>query len=184
MTPKYLTPEETDRLFRVITDPRDRAIFRVAYHRGLRAREVAKLQLEDYRSERGRLFVHRLKCRRLDTSGEYALTDAEQRAIRAWIKIRGTQPGALFTSNRGTGISQQMLDVLIKRYCLQARIPADKAHMHVLSHSCATHLLDLGHGIEDVQDHLGHASITSTTIYARITNKRREESARKLKGWT
>jgi integrase len=46
---KYLTREETDRLFRAIHSVRDQAIFRVAYHRGLRAREVGLSQLANNR---------------------------------------------------------------------------------------------------------------------------------------
>ena len=43
-----LSQEETDRLFRAITSERDRAIFRLAYHAGLRASEVGLLELRDY----------------------------------------------------------------------------------------------------------------------------------------
>ena len=53
--PKYLTEEELTRLFAVIKSVRDRAIFRIAYHRGLRAGEVALLQMDDYRQSAGRL---------------------------------------------------------------------------------------------------------------------------------
>ena len=177
---KYLTDEELQRLFAVITSPRDRAIFRLAYHRGLRASEVGMLQLSDYRAAAGRLHVRRLKN---GYSGEYGLTDAETKALRVWLKERGDAPGSIFISNRKTPISQQMLDVLMKRYCLKARIPNDKAHFHSLRHSCATGMLERGEDIAVVQDHLGHANIANTAIYAKITNKRRDEVAKRLKNW-
>jgi site-specific recombinase XerD len=177
---KYLTDEELSRLFAVISSPRDRAIFRVAYHRGLRASEVALLQMSDYRASAGRLYVHRLKE---GHSGEYLLTDAETKAIKSWLKERGQHDGPLFPSNRKTGITQMMLDVVMKRYCLAAHIPRDKAHFHALRHSCATSLLEMGEDIAVVQDHLGHANIANTAIYARITNKRRDEVAKRRKGW-
>lgn len=177
---KYLNEEEVSRLFAAITSVRDRAIFRVGYHRGLRASEVGLLTMADYRPAAGRLYVHRLKK---GHSGEYSITDVEAKALKAWIKERGTGDGPIFTSNRKTAISQQMLDVLMKRYAKQARIPREKAHFHSLRHSCATGLLERGEDIAVVQDHLGHASIVSTAIYAKITNKRREEVAKRTKGW-
>lgn len=177
---KYLTEEEVARLFPVITSARDRAIFRVAYHRGLRPSEVGLLQMSDYRPAVGRLFVHRLKG---GNSGEYLLTDIEVSALKNWLKQRGPADGPLFPSNRKTGITQKMLDVLMKRYGALARIPQDKAHFHSLRHSCATSLLERGEDIAVVQDHLGHVNITNTAIYAKITNKRRTEVAKRMKGW-
>jgi site-specific recombinase XerD len=180
---KYLTNEEIAKLFSVITSVRDRAIFRVAYHRGLRASEVGLLQMSDYQPSRSRLYVHRVKCGQADTSGEYLLTDAEVKALRAWLKERGDEPGSIFISRRRSPISQQMLDVLMKGYCVKAKIQRDKAHFHALRHSCATGMLDRGEDIAVVQDHLGHANIANTAIYAKITNKRRDDVGRRLKGW-
>ena len=51
---------------------------------------------------------------------------------------------------------------------------------HGLRHSIATHLLDAGVALEFVQDHLGHQSIRSTSIYARITDRHRTALFRKL----
>ena len=177
---KYLTEEELSRLFRVITSTRDKAIFRFGYHRGLRVSEIGMLQMSDYRPSAGRLYIHRLKE---GHSGEYALTDIEQKVLKAWLKERGDEEGSIFISRRRTAISQQMLDVLMKKYCLQAKIPRDKAHFHSLRHSCATSMLDRGEDIAVVQDHLGHANIANTAIYAKITNKRRDEVGRRLKTW-
>lgn len=177
---KYMTEEELTRLFRVITTARDRAIFRLAYHRGLRASEIGLLQMGDYRQAAGRLYVHRLKE---GHSGEYLITTEEVKALKAWLKERGDNDGPIFISNRGTAISQQMLDVLTKKYCALAKIPRDKAHIHAMRHSCATSLLERGEDIAVVQDHLGHANIANTAIYAKITNKRRDEVGKRMKGW-
>lgn len=177
---KYLTQEEVERLFAAIGSQRDRAIFRLAYHRGLRASEIGRLQLADWRQKTDRIHVARLKG---SNSGEYHLCAREVRALRAWLRERGSDPGPLFPSRRQRGISQQMLDVLMKRYCAAAGIPREKAHMHSLKHSCATHLLERGESIEDVQDHLGHVSPASTAIYARFTNVRRQTRDKRLRDW-
>lgn len=180
---KHLTTEETQRFFRGITSVRDRAIFRIMYQRGLRASEVGAIQLDDYRPDVGRLYVHRLKGRKKNTSGEYSLTNEELRALRTWLKVRGSGSGALFTSNRGTAISRKMLDVLMKQYASAAKLPDQLHHCHALRHSCAVHLLDSDVGVADVQDWLGHRNITSTTEYAKVTTKRRDEISRRMKGW-
>jgi integrase/recombinase XerD len=184
-TPKFLTNEEIERLFAAIERPRDLAIMRVAYHRGLRASEISLLQLADYRPKPQRLYVHRLKG---SHSGEYLLCANEVRALNAWIKVRGPQPGPLFPSNRGTGIDRRMLDVLMKRYGALAELPVEKRHMHCLKHSCGTHLLSGTQSlapldVAEVQDHLGHADIRNTMVYARITNRRRDEVGERMRNW-
>ena len=179
-TVKYLTEQELEQLFAAIESPRDRAIFRIAYHRGLRAAEIGALQLSDYQPRTDRLIVKRLKG---SNGGEYHLTSSEVRALRGWLKVRGDAPGPLFLSRRGKGISQQMLDVLFKQYGEAAGLPREKCHMHSLKHSCGTHLLNRGESIEDVKDHLGHVNIQNTLIYARVTSKRRQERDRRLRDW-
>lgn len=184
---KFLYPEEIDRLFAAAEASKDRhkirntAMLRLAYHRGLRASELGILQLADYDRPARRLFVHRLKGSR---SAQYLLTDREARALNAWLKLRGKAPGALFPSNRGTAIDRRMLGVLMHRYGALASLPPDLCHMHVLKHSCATTLLStMGLGVEVVQDHMGHANIRNTMIYARITNRRRDEVGESLRNW-
>lgn len=177
---KYLTTEEIDRFFAVIDNPRNLAMFRVAYHRGLRASEIGMLQLSDWDSQADRLRVRRLKGSR---GGEFHLTKREVKALRAWLKIRGSAPGPLFPSRVGRAISQSMLDRWMKHYGALAGIPPEKRHCHALKHSCGTHLLERGENIEDVQDHLGHVNIQNTIVYARITNRRRQERDRRLRDW-
>jgi integrase len=179
LTLKYLKEEEIEALFRAITSKRDTAMFRLAYHRGLRASEIGMLQMGDYRKDAGRLYVRRLKGSR---AGEYRLTAVEQSSLRAWIRERGPAPGPLFPSRNHRPISRYMLDDLMKRYCAAAGIPRERAHMHALKHSCGTHLageLD----VQLVQDHLGHADIRSTMVYVQITNRARDAVAERLKDW-
>ena len=176
--PSHLQEVEVERLFKVITDPRDRAIFRLAYHAGLRASEVGELEMRDYNPRTDRVFVHRLKG---SNSGEHHLCREEAKALKAWLKIRGVDPGPIFISRKRRAISRKMLDVLMKKYGSLAMIPAKLRHFHVLKHSCATHLLSKGFGVEQVQDWIGHANIQNTMIYARVTNSRREAMGKALK---
>jgi site-specific recombinase XerD len=172
---KYLTLEQLDRLLKVITNPRDRAIFTTVYWRGLRASEVALIQYpEHWEPDSGRLYVTRLKG---GNSGQYPTEKGEARAIRAWIRDRGDWPGPLFCSERRTGISRQQLDNLMRHYGREAEIPEDLRHMHVLRHSVGTHMTSDGKSLQQVADWLGHRDLKSTMIYAKLTNKARDNTA-------
>src|ERR1051325_5726294 len=172
-TIKCLTLDETKRLFSRITDKRDKAIFLTAYRHGLRASEVGLLRVDDLDLKRLKIMLHRLKG---SLSGEHPLQPDEARALKAWLKARGTDSPMLFTSTRNQPISRQMLDVLMKRYGGEARLPKEKCHFHVLKHSIATHLLDAD--LRFLQDWLGHANIQNTVIYAALVSHSRERKAR------
>ncbi len=174
-TIKFLTLDETRRLFAGITDKRDKAIFLLAYRHGLRASEIGLLRVSDLDLKRLRVMLHRLKG---SLSGEHPLQADEARALKAWLKSRDSDSPILFPSRRGLPISRQMLDVLMKGYGDEAVIPKDKRHFHVLNHSIATHLLDAGAELRFLQDWLGHSNIQNTVIYAALVSTGREAKAR------
>ena len=84
-TIKFLTVDETRRLFACITDKRDKAIFLLAYRHGLRASEIGLLRESDLDLKRLRVMLHRLKG---SLSGEHPLQADEARALEAWLKSR------------------------------------------------------------------------------------------------
>ena len=171
----YLTEEQIAKLLDVVTGTRDTAIWTVAYWRGLRASEVGMLQIEDWKPESGRLYVRRLKG---SNSGEYKLSPAEIKALRAWVGVRGvTTPGPLFPSDLGRPISRQRLHNLMKEFCRLAGIKPPVDHFHVLRHSIAVHLANEGVDVAVIQDWLGHRDISSTMVYVRITNSNRDRAA-------
>jgi len=176
-TIKFLTLDETQRLFAGITDKRDKAIFLLAYRHGLRASEIGLLRVTDLDLKRLRVMLHRLKG---SLSGEHPFQADEARALKAWLKSRDTDSPILFPSRRGLPISRQMLDVLMKGYAEEAAIPKDKRHFHVLKHTIATHLLDAGGDLRFVQDWLGHANIQNTVIYTALVSRSRDETARRV----
>jgi site-specific recombinase XerD len=177
-TIKFLTEEEIKRFFKVIAaggNKRDKALFLTGYRHGLRASEIKLLQVVDVDFQKMRLTVRRLKG---SYSGVNPIQPDEARYLKAYLKARASDSPYLFLSRRGLPISRQMLDVLMKKYGEQAKIPEDKQHFHVLKHSIATHLLDAGADIKFVQDWLGHANIQNTEIYAKLSPRSREEKSR------
>src|SRR2546426_2664970 len=126
---KFLTEDELARLFSVIPSVRDRAMFQIAYHAGLRASEIGMLQLRDYDPKAAKIFVHRLKG---SNSGHHHLVREEARALRAWLKVRGSFPGPIFLSKQKRPIDRTTLHLLMKKYGAAAGIPEKLRHFHVL----------------------------------------------------
>jgi type 1 fimbriae regulatory protein FimB len=176
--PLFLQEDELARFFKAIAAPRDRAIFRLMYHAGLRASEVGRLELRDYNARTDRIYIERLKG---SNSGEHHLCREEAKALKAWLKIRGQAPGALFPSKKGSAIDRRMLWVLVRKYGRLAGLPPRLCHPHVFKHTCCTHLMSKGFNVEQVQDWVGHANIQNTLKYGKITNRRRDEMAGALK---
>lgn len=181
----YLTIPEKNRFFGVIESVRDKAIFRLLYHHGLRASEIGALDLSHFRqgsnTQLDRLYIRRLKG---SISGEHALVPAAAQALRVWVRKRGYMEGPLFPSRQRGRITRCRIYQLMRRYCRAAGIPAEKSHPHSLKHTCATHLLsDQRESIVDVQKHLGHASIKNTMIYADLTGEANEARAKRLREW-
>jgi integrase len=179
-TVQYLEESEIEALFSVISDPRDRAIWEVALHRGLRASEVGLLLRSDLRLQARRLHVRRLKN---GHSGDYVLTDREVGALKRWVLVRGDEGGPLFPRKRQPArpIRRQQLHCLMQSYGAAAGLPEAKRHFHVLRHTCGTVMSELAELIE-VQDHLDHRDIRSTMRYAKVRSRRRDLLGERLAG--
>ncbi len=78
---------------------------------------------------------------------------------------------AVFLNRRGGRLSRQAAWAVVKRYGERAGIRAELSP-HVLRHSCATHLLDHGADLRVVQEMLGHASISTTQVYTKVSQER------------
>ncbi len=172
--PKYLTQDELSRFFGVIRSPRDRALFAVIYHYGLRVDETTLLALEDLDLKNHRIRLGRLKN---GLGGEKPLWRDTAKALRAYLRVRKPAGSYLFTGREGP-LKKRQIQHLFYGYARAAGIRGRS--VHALRHSIAVHLLDAGRGIEYVADHLGHKNIQNTRIYAQISHPLREQVFREL----
>jgi integrase/recombinase XerD len=78
---------------------------------------------------------------------------------------------AVFLNQRGARLGRQSAWAMLQRRAEQAGVRG-QVSPHVLRHSCATHLLEHGADLRIVQEMLGHASISTTQVYTRVSQER------------
>lgn len=179
--PKALTEEEVLSLLSAVVgdgprERRDRAILELLYATGMRISELCGLSLHDLDLDRGlaRVFGKGSK-ERIVPVGRPACA-----AVAAWLAppgrpalaparfARRSDEEALFLSARGRRMSRQSVWVVVHRSAERVGLEG-RVTPHVLRHSCATHLLEHGADIRVVQELLGHAAITTTQVYTRVS---------------
>jgi integrase len=141
----------------------------------LRASEATLLRPDHVDLTRGKIDIPRVTH---GIAGEKPLLRHVQRVLKAYLEVRLPTGEGLFTGREGT-LGYGRIAQWFKHYAKRARLDA-KYSVHALRHSIATHLLEAGHGIEFVKDHLGHVNIQNTMIDAQMTDRQRREGFRRM----
>jgi integrase/recombinase XerD len=152
---------------------RDRAMLELLYASGLRVSELVTLKTVQLGLAEGALRVTgKGNKERLVPFGEEAHAWLTRYLAESRAAILGGQASdALFVTARGGAMTRQMFWKLIKRHALAAGIDAPLSP-HTLRHAFATHLLNHGADLRAVQMLLGHADISTTTIYTHVARER------------
>ncbi len=146
---------------------RDAAILELFYSSGLRISELLGLDVRDVNFIDGMVKVEgKGRKQRIVPVGGAAM-----RAMRKYREEAAVSNGPLFRSVRGTRITQQAVDLMLRKYLKLCGIPFGVSP-HKLRHSFATHMLDAGADLRTVQELLGHASLSTTQIYTHETKER------------
>ncbi len=182
--PKSLTDEEIKKLltWSPPADPKelpaslcDQAILELAYACGLRISELRALRLEQLHLESGFINVIGkgnkervvpLGRKAIEAMGDYLESDSGRRKL-----VKPKTPANVFLTKRGTAFSRVALWKRIKNRVRRAGITRNVTP-HMLRHSFATHLLEHGADLRVIQELLGHASISTTEVYTRVTGQR------------
>lgn len=152
---------------------RDRCMLELIYASGLRVSELVDLPTVRLSLADGVLRVSGKGAKeRLVPFGDEAASWVERyvREARAVI-LAGQQTDALFVTGRGGPMTRQMFWTLVKKHAARAGITAPLSP-HTLRHAFATHLLNHGADLRAVQMLLGHADISTTTIYTHVARER------------
>jgi integrase/recombinase XerD len=150
---------------------RDRAIMELLYSTGIRRSECAALRLGDLDPSRGSLLVRLGKGRRdrYVPVGERASQWIGRYVARGRTSAGG-EPSAdeLFLSRRGSPLSPKRIGHLVHRYVAMSGTRSSGA-CHLFRHAMATLMLEGGADIRHIQAILGHASLATTALYARVS---------------
>ena len=171
---------------------RDRAVLVLMALHGLRCIEVHRLSLEDLDLETGeagemRVFGKGDKWRMI------LLTEETREELRRWLKVRELMrvdsPAVFVTMHwtaakkePGQRISTRGLYGLVVGYMKAAGVKKPGFGPHSLRHSCATLGLAAGASLLAISGMLGHSSVTTTQVYAKIVDRARENPAKFLVG--
>ena len=156
---------------------RDRAILEMLYGTGVRVSELVKLGLRDvdFKNRTVRVKGKRRK-ERIVPFGEPAL-----HALMNWLTVRGAflqnappeerDNDAVFLNYQGTRITTRSVGRMVDKY-IKICAGIHDISPHSLRHSFATHLLDSGADLRDIQELLGHARLSTTQIYTHVSMER------------
>jgi integrase/recombinase XerC len=165
--------ESPDRHLKKVTEAeakkgtlRDRAILELLYSSGLRVGELVGLNLKHLDLHLGIVRVMgKGRKERIVPVGNKAME-----ALKVYLDRRGDPEGEapLFVNLRGGRLTSRSVGRLIKKYTRASGI-VRKVSPHSLRHSFATHLLDGGADIREIQEMLGHASLSTTQRYIHLS---------------
>jgi integrase/recombinase XerD len=152
---------------------RDRAMLELMYASGLRVTELVGLKTVQVGLNEGVIKVMGKGAReRLVPFGEEARQWIVRYLETARQAILGRQVSdALFVTSRGGPMTRQMFWTLVKQHALRADVIVPLSP-HTLRHAFATHLLNHGADLRVLQMLLGHADISTTTIYTHVARER------------
>ncbi len=170
--PAVLTGEEVERLLAqpdpsTLEGARARAILEVLYATGLRVSELCGLDLYHVDEACVRTLGKGGK-ERLVPIGKPALAAIDHYLLHFRSQAESEKEPALFVNAKGKRIARGMVWEMIKAYAKQAGI-SKNISPHTLRHSFATHLLDHGADLRVIQEMMGHAHISSTDRYTRVS---------------
>ena len=151
---------------------RDAALLELLYGTGLRLGEALSLPIRAFHEEGRRTLKVRGK------GGKERLVVLGEAVRSAMQKYEGKLPAGLrketgpaFLGPRGERLCARVFQRNLKEYLAEAGLDPSLTP-HKLRHSFATHLLGRGADLRAVQELLGHARLTSTEIYTRVTPER------------
>jgi len=182
--PRWLGLEEVRRLVEApqgdsLAAVRDRAVLEVLYSTGMRVGELVSLDRDRLNLAAGVIKVRgKGRKERLCVVGEPA-----QAALHAYLdhpERRPTTQGAdaVFLNLRGGRLTTRSVARLMSKYVRQVAL-ATGVSPHTLRHTFATHLLEAGAGLRDIQELLGHAALSTTGLYAQVSDSTLREAYRR-----
>jgi integrase/recombinase XerC len=159
---KELTAEKIEPLFAEDFDGvRDQLVFEILYQTGIRSSELIELLDDNVREDAIKVRGKRNKERIIPISPALSKLVRSYRTLRSGLTAQDPQ---FFLLNNGKKLYPKFVYRKINIYLGKAT-ELEKKSPHVLRHTCATHMLNNGAGLEVLKELLGHANLSATQIY-------------------
>jgi site-specific recombinase XerD len=186
----FMSVGETEKLFKSLkagkdSEIRDRAVMELFYSTGARISEVENIKVSDIDLRNNEMMVTgKGRKQRL-----VYLNQAAVYWIRKYLGVRDKttyqdrtgikKDNHLFLNKFGKRLSSRSIRNIVKK-CIRSALIGKNITPHSIRHSFATHLLQEGAGIREVQELLGHENITTTQIYSHLNIKKLKEDYKKF----
>ncbi len=174
--PKALSEQEVMALLESVSDStplalRDRSMLELLYGSGLRVSELCSLRTSDFDDHPNMVLITGKgdKQRYVPLSSQaISATDQYLHGARGSLLARKPDGGALFLNRAGTALTRQGAWLTLKARASAVGL-GSVFTPHTLRHSCATHMVDHGADLRVVQELLGHADLSTTQIYTKVS---------------
>lgn len=189
MKKDYLTTGQVkDVLSRIDTETvkgkRDYAIIALMVTCGLRDIEVSRANIADLRTRQNSTVLYIQGKGKDDRESFVVVPDSLETVIRDYLKARGGNSKALFTSNsnhgKGDRLTTRSISRIVKTAMINAGLDSDRLTAHSLRHTAVTQALIAGQTLQEVQQFARHSNINTTLIYAHNLENEKNECSGKL----
>ena len=161
--PIILSKNEIEHMIKVTKNINHRLIILIGYSAGLRLSEIINLKWQDIDFEREIIHIKKAKGKK------DRIVMLSKRVQQELNMFEQTTP-YIFISNRGKKYTERSVQAIIKTAANKAKIRKNVTP-HTLRHSFATHLLEAGTDLRNIKNLLGHADISTTLIYTKVSNR-------------
>ena len=175
--PRYFEYNELEELFKVpdtrtALGQRDLLILEMLYATGVRVGELVSIKVKDIDfSNRHIIILGKGNKERYVNFGEYCEDSLNEYLSDGRISLNSKDSEYLFLNNNGGELTERgvrfILDKLIKQTGINKNISP-----HMIRHSFATHLINRGADLRSIQEMLGHADISTTKIYTKVSDEK------------
>ena len=170
--PRAIDPEDLKKLLSAIDQVRDRAMILLLLRTGMRIGELLNTKVHDLDLNHNRILIYEAHKTGVGRVAYYS--DDAREALMSWLQVRNTFKEYLFYG-RGSGhLCYETARSIFIKYLDKAGLAYNGYTLHCLRHTFATELLNARMPLEGLRVLLGHTSLEVTRIYARLTDKTRE----------
>jgi integrase/recombinase XerD len=163
--PKVYSQEDIEKILSSVDNPKHRLVLMLAYGCGMRLSELRSLKPDDVDLDRDIILIRQAKGKK----DRVVMIDPSIKSdIGAFLRS-GKGSRYLFEGyESGRMLSSATISKIYHHACEKARI-TPKGGIHSLRHSFATHLLEQGTGLRQIQELLGHSNSKTTEIYTHVS---------------